>query len=206
MRGSVVIACLLLASPAIAAPRGKARKKTASPAAAVAAAAAAAAPAPGPSVVVLEIVERPKGDYEAEVYSGVPLDGRYARERGLDKGLVYLVLEGQRRASFRVPRERIRRVVRLAVREAKETIALVRQAPLLAVSARPGAADRLDVVEAEDGTYVVETTTRSAGIFTTSDVYAFPKGASLEQKVAVLRRVAPGARERIARALAAAAR
>lgn len=120
-----------------------------------------------PSVSVLETVERPNVDYQADVYSGVPLDDPYARERGLDKGLVKMVFEKQRRLAFRVARERIKKRVRFT---------------------GEGPRDHVDVIDTEDGFVVVETTTSSSGIFTSSDVYVFPKGATMDQRLALVTR------------------
>ncbi len=159
------------------------------------------APAAAPALVVVESVVRPKTDYQAEVYSGVPLEDRYARERGLDKGLVLMVFEKQRRAAYRVPHEKIRKHVRLAPTQAA--------APVVVASLRPSAPvrtiahDRVDVLATDDGIVVVDTTTTSAGIFTTSDVYAFPNGTSPEQRLAMLAPIPPLPRERVRRALEA---
>lgn len=120
-----------------------------------------------PSVTVLESVEKPTVDYQAEVYSGVPLDDPYARERGLDKGLVKMIFDKQRRPAFRVAHERIKKRVRFT---------------------GEGPRDHVDVIDTEDGFVVVETTTSNAGIFTSSDVYVFAKGATLEQRLALVTR------------------
>jgi hypothetical protein len=134
----------------------------------------------------------PNADYEAEVYSGVPLDGAYARERGLGKGLVWMVFEKQRRAAFRVPHEKIRKLVRLVADDV---------APVMVVKTSPVARTKIDVLETQDGLVVVETVTANAGIFTTSDVYVFPRGAAVDARLAS---VAPAARERVRHAVALA--
>lgn len=120
-----------------------------------------------PSVSVLETVEKPTVDYQAEVYSGVPLDDPYARERGVDKGLVKMVFEKQRKLAFRVAHERIKKRVRFT---------------------GEGPKDHVDVIDTDDGFVVVETTTSNAGIFTSSDVYVFTKNTSLEQRLAMVTR------------------
>ena len=38
--------------------------------------------------------------------------------------------------------------------------------------------DRVDVIDTTEGTVIVATTTSNAGIFTSSDIYLFPKGKS----------------------------
>lgn len=129
-----------------------------------------------PATSVLESIERPTVDYQAEVYSGVPLDDPYAKERGIDKGLVKMVFEKQRRLAFRVPHERIKKRVRFT---------------------GEGPRDHVDVLDTEDGFVVVETTTSNAGIFTSSDVYVFTKGATLEQRLAMV------TRERVRQAMSA---
>jgi len=128
-----------------------------------------------PSISVLETVVKPTVDYQAEVYSGVPLDDAYARERGLDKGLVRMVFEKQRRLAFRVAHEKIKKRVRFT---------------------GEGPRDHVDVIETEDGFVVVETTTSNAGIFTSSDVYVFAKNTSLDQRLALV------TRERVRQAMA----
>jgi hypothetical protein len=165
------------------------------------------APAPAPKVVVavpLVVVEatgKPRTDYEAETYSGVRLDDPYAQERGVGKGLVYMVFEKQRRAAFRVPHERIRKIVRFVADEV---------APVMLVKtdtgAPPVARMKIDVLDTEDGAVAVETVTTNAGIFTTSDVYVFTKGSSLDQRVAALGAAPAVSRERLRRALAQAER
>lgn len=129
-----------------------------------------------PSVSVLESVEKPSVDYQAEVYSGVPLDDAYAKERGVDKGLVRMVFEKTRRLAFRVAHEKIKKRVRFT---------------------GEGPRDHIDVIETEDGFVVVETTTSNAGIFTSSDVYVFAKNTSLDQRLALV------TRERVRQAMSA---
>jgi hypothetical protein len=174
MRILMAVAVVLLA----AAP--KAAKKPALTRAPRPPASAASAPDLA-ALVIVETELRPTVDYQAEVYAGVPLDDRYAKERGFDKGLVSMVFEKQRRIAFRVPRGTIKKRVRFAA----------------------GARDRLDVIDTEDGFIVVDTTTTSAGIFTTSDVYVFPRSSSLQQRVAMLAAVPPIPRERVRQALVA---
>lgn len=128
------------------------------------------------SVSVLESVEKPTVDYQAEIYSGVPLDDAYARERGVDKGLVRMVFEKQRKLAFRVAHERIKKRVRFT---------------------GEGPRDHVDVIDTEDGFVVVETTTSNAGIFTSSDVYVFAKNTTMEQRLALV------TRERVRQAMAA---
>lgn len=186
MRLGPTFALLLVAGTAAAAPpKKKAPVVVAQPAAALS---------------IVETVERPKVDYQAEVYSGVPLEDRYARERGVDKGLVWMVFEKQRRAAFRVPHEKIRKRIRLAVSKPAPPVIVASLSPAPAAAA---ARDHVDVLDTDDGIVVVDTTTTNAGIFTTSDVYAFPKNASAEQRSAMLAAVPPLPRERVRQALAA---
>lgn len=141
------------------------------------------APHGGSSTTALTIVEstgRPRADYEAEVYSGVPLDGSIAKERGFDKGLVTMVFERQKKGAFRVGRDQIRRVVRLAPEERSIVVVTTSSA---AAKARPK--DHVDVLEMEEGIVIaVDTTVQSSGMFTTSDVYVFAKAATLDQRIA----------------------
>jgi hypothetical protein len=152
------------------------------------------------SLVVLESA-KPHGDYEAEIYSGVPLDGALAKERGFDKGMVFMVFERQRRATFRVGQSRIKRVVRLV---AEDRTAML---PVVAGSGttKPGMArpprEHLDVLDTEDGVVVVDTALQNEGMFTTSDVYAFPRGATLEQRVGALQALPVPARGHVREAL-----
>ena len=161
------IAVVLFAAP----PKAKAPAKKPAPAAVKPVVAVVT-----PSVSVLETVERPTLDYQAEVYSGVPLDDAYARERGVDKGLVKMVFEKQRKLAFRIAHERIKKRTRFT---------------------GEGPKDHVDVIDTEDGFVVVETTTSNAGIFTSSDVYVFAKGATLEQRLALV------TRERVRQAMTA---
>ena len=155
MRLAMAVAVVLFAAP----PKAKApaKKPALKPVVAVVT----------PSVSVLESVEKPSVDYQAEVYSGVPLDDAYAKERGVDKGLVRLVFEKQRKLAFRVAHERIKKRVRFT---------------------GEGPRDHVDVIDTEDGFVVVETRTSNAGIFTSSDVYVFAKNTSVEQRLAMVTR------------------
>ncbi len=161
---------------------------------AVACALAAAPAGAAGGLAMVESTAKPSADYEAEVYSGVPLDGAYAKERGLSKGLVWMVFEKQRRPAFRVPRERIRKVVRLVADDV---------APVMIVKTTTASTPRtkLDVIDTQEGIVVVETVTANAGIFTTSDVYVFSRGASPDARLAS---VGPAARDRVKRAIAMA--
>lgn len=161
-----------------------------------------------PNLVVTS-VDRPKRDYEAETYSGVALDDAYARDRGLDKGLVRMVFEKQSRATFRVPHERIKKLVAFVVADdASQARLATGRPPLLTVgTSSPGlATDRVDVLDTDAGVIAIETITLNAGIFTTSDVYVFQKGASLEQRIGALKDVPLVLRERITEALTLAER
>jgi hypothetical protein len=151
----------------------------------------APAPAPTASVAVVQTT-KPSADYEAETYSGVPLDGDYAKERGLSKGLVFMVFEKQRRATFRVSKDRIKKVVKMIAEDV---------APVMLVKAAPTSRSKIDVVETEGGVFLVETVTANAGIFTTSDVYAFARGSTHADRVAALSRVPTATRRRLERAL-----
>jgi hypothetical protein len=155
----------------------------------------AAEPASTGTLTVVESTVEPRGDYEAESHSRVPLDSPLAKARGYDAGLVFLVFERQRRAGFRVERDRIRRVVRLA-----PSPAVVAAAHSSASAPRA----HVDVLETEDGVIAVDTTTDAGGVFATSDVYVFPRNATLDQRIGALRDVPSPARERLREALVAA--
>lgn len=195
MRASVVVAVVVAsvvtladaASSAAPPPRGRAK------------AAQKAAPPPSApsssssSLTIVETVEKPSADYQAEIYSGVALDDAYAKDRGLAKGLVLMVFEKQRRPAFRVPHDKIKKVVRFVAEDG---------APVMLVKAVASPArTKIDVLETDDGWVAVETVTSNGGIFTTSDVYAFAKGASLDQRLAALGNVPAIARERLRKAL-----
>ncbi len=157
---------------------------------------AATAPTPA-ALVIVESTGKPRTDYEAEVHTGVALDSPVAKGRGLDKGLVTMVFERQQRPAFRIGRERIKRVVRLAA----EDRAVVMPARTGMVSQSK---DHVDVLETEDGVVAVDTTVLSAGMFVTSDVYVFPKNATLHQRIGSLESVPAPARDRLREALVAA--
>lgn len=135
------------------------------------------------TLTVVETTTKPRMDYEAEIYSGVPLDSAIAKEHGYDKGLVTMVFEHERRAAYRVGREHIRRVVRLAVAE-PERPALVSTTPAV------GKTGHVDVVEVDNGSVVVvDTSVERSGLFTSSDVYVFPKNTTLDKRVGLLERL-----------------
>jgi hypothetical protein len=115
-------------------------------------------------LTIVESAGKPKADYEVD-------------------GAIAMVFEHQRRATFRVGRDRIKRVVRFAM------------------PAR--ARDHIDVLDTEDGVIVVETTVHTSGA-STSDVYAFAPRALLEQRVGALESVVTPTRDRIREALVAA--
>jgi len=131
------------------------------------------------TVAVVDVVVRPRADYEAEAYAGAPMTTPLARDLGLDAGLVKLVLTNQRRSGFRIGKDAIRRVVRLT---------------------GEGPRDHVDVVEGDEGIVLVDTKAHAGGMFVTSDVYVFARGASLEQRVGAL----PPGRERLREALVVA--
>lgn len=147
-------------------------------------------------VTLLESKVKPTLDYEAEVYAGVALDDSYARERGLSKGLVSMVFEKQRRGAFRVPHEKIKRLWRFAVEDGAPVL-------LVKTNASPPKT-KIDVLETDDGVFAIETVTSSGGIFTTSDVYTFAKGTSLDQRLGALSNAPATSRERLRRALSLA--
>jgi hypothetical protein len=163
---------------------------------AVEAAARASRPSP---LLVLESA-KPQVDYEAETYSAVPLDGDLAKGKGLAKGLVFMVFDHERRAAFRLGKERVRRVVRLTSEDGVEVASLTKAGALR----HPR--ERWDVLDTEDGVVVVATTTTSSGLFTTSDVYAFPRGATLERRLAQIDALPIQARGRIRDVLTASER
>jgi hypothetical protein len=136
---------------------------------------------PGGTVAVVDIVTKPKLDYEADAYAGAPLTTAAARELGLEGGLVRMVLSSERRSGYRIAKDAIRRVVRLA-------------------SESSGPRDHIDVIELEDSVVLVDTKAHAGGMFVTSDVYAFSRGASLDQRVGVL----PPGRDRLREALVVA--
>jgi len=149
------------------------------------------------ALLIVESTGKPRADYEAEAYAGVALDSPLSVERGLDGGLVSMVFEHQRRPAFRVGRDRIRRVVRLAADD-RGAMAIVRSAP----TARPK--DHIDVLDTDAGVVLVDTAVLSAGMFVTSDVYVFSKHSTLDQRIAALEAVPAPARERLREALVAA--
>ncbi len=176
----------------------------------------AVTPAPGaqrvPTLRVLERAETFSMDYQAEVYSGVPLSDPYARERGLERGLVWLAFTDERQLSFRVPKEKMKRLTRLVMDDephAPPGFALAASRTLFPANfadpadTRSYPKDRVDVIDTSDGTVVVATTTSNAGIFTSSDVYLFPRGKS-EADLLKVARISDTAREHLRVALAVA--
>lgn len=185
----VASAVLLDAGASAAAPR-RARKAQPRPQRAPS---AAPAPAPRRTLVLVEAVDKVATDYQAEIYSGVGLDDPYAKDRGLEKGLVLMVFEKQRRAAFRVPHEKIKKLVRLVAEDG---------APVMLVKAAASPArTKIDVLETDTGWVAIETATTNGGIFTTSAVYVFPKNASLADRLAAVAAAPPVSRERLREAL-----
>jgi hypothetical protein len=157
-------------------------------------------------LAIVETVKDPAVDYDAEVYSGVPLTDAYAKERGLTKGLVRMVFEKERRKGFKIAHEKIKRVVRLAAGDAADTT-VTKHGPFMPIVAqRSVPRDRIDIIETDAGVIAIETATTNAGIFTTSDVYVFARGATLEQRLIALAIVEPGTRDRLRAALTLAAK
>ncbi len=165
-----------------------------------------------PTLRVLERAETFSMDYQAEVYSGVPLSDPYARERGLERGLVWLAFTDERQLSFRVPKEKMKRLTRLVMEDeprAPPGFALAASRTLVPANfaapadTRSYPKDRVDVIDTTDGTVVIATTTSNAGIFTSSDVYLFPRGKG-EAELLKAARISDVAREHLRVALAMA--
>jgi len=208
--GALCVTTTLALTAAAAAPAKKGSTKKAAPAAA----ASNRTPAPRPAQLrVVERIDKFTSDYEAEVYSGVPLSDPYAKERGLEHGLVWMAFENTRQLGFRVPKEKLKLAVRMVVEDDPRTppgFALASRSGLLPVTLGVNAADpvprgtpkdRVDVLFTTDGTVVVTTSTSNAGIFTSSDVFLFPKG-DLAAELAHAQRAAPTyARERLREAI-----
>ena len=203
----LVLAIVGVSAPALAAgpKRAPAVKKVQS----------VTAPPPTPRAPTLRVLDRTEAfgmDYQAEVYSGVPLSDPYARERGLERGLVWLAFSDDRQLSFRVPKEKMRRLTRLVMDDephAPPGFALAASRTLTPVNfaapadTRSYPKDRVDVIDTTDATILVATTTSNAGIFTSSDVYLFPKGKS-EADLLKAARISDAAREHLRAALAIA--
>jgi hypothetical protein len=200
----LTVAVLASSHGADASPKKVPPKKTAT----------ATPPAPPPRRIDVRVVERIDtitADYQAEVFSGVPLTDPYAKERGLDHGLVWMAFTNTRQLSFRMPKEKIRRIVRMVVDDEPARAASFAPKRVFAVDFRVTTAssgntaadmrDRVDVLDTTDGTVVVMTSTGNAGIFTTSDVYAFPK-TNVEGEVAFAEKAPALYRERLKDALA----
>lgn len=165
-----------------------------------------------PQLRVLDRAETFAMDYQAEVYSGVPLSDPYARERGLERGLVWLAFTDERQLSFRVPKEKMKRLTRLVMDDeprAPPGFALAASRSVVPASfaapadTRSYPKDRVDVIDTTEGTIIVATTTSNAGIFTSSDVYLFPRGKS-EADLLKSARISDVAREHLRDALALA--
>ncbi|AKV01043.1 hypothetical protein AKJ09_07706 [Labilithrix luteola] len=221
VRGAILCAVVFGSTVSLAeAPKGAAPRPASSSAkASKAPKGGSTAPAPS-GLVVIETILKPKADYQAETYSGVPLDDAYAKERGLNQGLVMMVFEKQRKPAFRLSHERISKIVHLVGEGLRAPVALTRTtaaSPLTPVLLPPpgaakdlpgapaGFSDRVDVVESSEGTFVIETVTANAGIFTTSNIYAFPRTMGPGQRSAALERLAPATRTRVLNALTLAA-
>ena len=94
-------------------------------------------------------VEDGPSAYTAPVSSGVPLDSGYARDRGLERGLVVVAETGRRQRRFHLERGVVR-VTRVRA---------------------PGACDTVDVVTGDAGTFLVHGWASSAGVFRHATVY-----------------------------------
>jgi hypothetical protein len=201
MRGASLVVIALFSMPFAARADAPNRPTKAPPTLTKAKATTAPAPPAPVGLVIVETVKAPTVDYEAEVYSGVPLTDAYARDRGLSNGLVRMVFEKQRRTAFRIPHDKIKRVVRLAEASSAD-VAITKRGPFVpVVAARNVPRDRIDIIETDGGFIAIETATTNAGIFTTSDVYVFARGATFDQRIAALASLDAGSRERLRNAL-----
>lgn len=94
-------------------------------------------------------------DYVTETFSSIPLTDTYALERGVDRGLVFLVYEDMRQIEeFVIPHEEISSVVQ--IRYDMDVY------------------DRTDVVFTQEKLVMVHSSTSNAGMFTRSDVFVLP--------------------------------
>lgn len=93
-------------------------------------------------------------DYIAETNSGVSDTSQYAKDRGIDKGLIYFPCKEKRQTNFSIPKERIINTVHI-----KHDITVY---------------DKTDYVFTQDTVYEIHTTTSNAGIFTSSYVTPIP--------------------------------
>jgi hypothetical protein len=166
-------------------------------------------PPKGPQLRVLDRAENFIADYQAEVYSGVPLSDPYAKERGLERGLVWIAFTDERQLSFRVPKEKMKRLTRLVMDDEPKSppgFALAASRSLYPAAftspadTRSYPKDRVDVIDTSDGTIIVATTTSNAGIFTSSDVYLFPKNKN-ESELLRAAHISDVAREHLRAAL-----
>jgi hypothetical protein len=158
----------------------------------------------------VERIDTIASDYQADVFSGVPLTDPYVKERGLDHGLVWMAFTNQRQLAFRVPKEKLRHVTRMVVDDEPARAAAFAPKRVFAVDFRVSTAgsgtttsemrDRVDVLDTTDGTVVVMTSTGNAGIFTVSDVYVFPKSTP-EGEIACAEKAPALYRERLKDAL-----
>ena len=166
-----------------------------------------------PKLHVIDHADSFAVDYQAEVYSGVPLSDPYAKERGLEHGLVWIAFANERQLSFRVPKEKMKRLTRLVLDDEPrppQGFALAANRPLVTIGllapvsdTRNYVKDRVDVIDTTEGTVIVTTSTSNAGIFTTSDVYLFPKGKN-EIELMKISKISDLAREHLREALTAA--
>lgn len=93
-------------------------------------------------------------DYIAETNSGVSDTSQYAKDRNIDKGLIYFPCKEKRQTDFSIPKEKIINVIHI-----KHDITVY---------------DKTDYVFTQDTVYETHTTTSNAGIFTTSDITPIP--------------------------------
>lgn len=107
-------------------------------------------------------------DYTAETESGVKPNGKYATQRGANKGLISLMDQGGRKTkTFVVPHQQILALVQVKL-----------DATIL---------ERTDLVFTAKTLIAVHVSTANAGIFTASEVYPLPVRANGEVDKSLVR-------------------
>ncbi len=93
-------------------------------------------------------------DYIAETHSGVSDTSQYAKDRDIDKGLIYFLCSEKRQTDFSIPKEKIINVIHI-----KHDITVY---------------GGVDYAFTQDTVYEIHTSTSNAGIFTSSHITLIP--------------------------------
>jgi len=101
-------------------------------------------------------------DYIAAHESGVPVTGKYAKDREVDKGQIHFPCKNKRLQDYKISKERIINII--------------------SIKYDMDVYDKTDYVFTQDTIFEVHTSTANAGIFTDSDIKFIPNNIDFSGK------------------------